>query len=125
MMKKVLIVDDEERVVALVSATLRLDDRYCILTASNGEEALASARRERPALIFLDIIMPAISGYDVCRALKSDPVTADANIVMLTGLLRECDRREALEAGADDYFTKPFSPAALLRKVEAVLAEPD
>lgn len=121
MPKRVLLADDEERVLELVAATLGGEAQYEVLVARNGREALETARRERPDLVFLDVWMPELDGYAVCRALKSDPATAHTKVVMLTGLADESERRKALEAGADDYFTKPFSPMALLDKVEELL----
>lgn len=120
-MRTVLVADDEEVMVALVVATLEGDPRYRVLVARDGEEALALALRERPDLVFLDVCMPRRDGYEVCRRLKAHPATARARVVMLTALEGEEERRRAREAGADDYFSKPFSPTALLQKVEEVL----
>lgn len=114
---KLLIADDEPAVRALVHATLEGDD-YVILEAGDGEEALAVARAEHPALVLLDIMMPRLDGLEVCRRLKADPGTRDIVIVMLTAQAQERDRDRGLAAGADDYFTKPFSPLALLNTVE-------
>jgi putative two-component system response regulator len=116
-----MIVDDEESIRRLVSATLGGDDRYRVVIAKGGEEALELARQEKPDLAFLDIRMPQMDGYSVCRALKADPATAHINVVMLPALVEDYDREKAMEAGASDYITKPFSPTALLQKVEDVL----
>lgn len=121
-MKKLLIADDEDGIRSLVKMTLAVDS-FEILEARDGDEALAIARRERPDLVFLDVMMPGTSGVDVCRTLKEDPATAGITIVMLTAKAQEQDREEGLSAGADDYFTKPFSPVGLLTKVEEVFAE--
>ena len=121
MTKKILLVDDEEAVLALVSATLADDDRYSLLLARNGEEAVKVCGRERPDLLFLDIMMPEMDGYEVCRSLKQNPSTADVMIIMLTAMAQDFDRRKAMEVGADEYMTKPFSPTALLERVEQVL----
>ena len=121
MTKKILLVDDEESVLALVSATLGGDDRYSLFIARNGAEAVKVCRRERPDLLFLDIMMPDMDGYAVCRAVRKDRGTADIRIIMLTALAQDFDRRKALEVGADKYITKPFSPTALLERVEEVL----
>ncbi|MBI4201884.1 MAG: response regulator [Chloroflexi bacterium] len=120
-MKKVLLADDEDGVLALVAATLANDERYILLTARDGEEALAIARREIPDLVFLDIIMPKLDGYQVCRALKLSPTTGHIRVVMLTAMAQDVNRERAQSAGADDYFTKPFSPTALLEKVNDML----
>lgn len=124
-MKKVMLADDEEDVLALVTATLEGDPQYVILVARDGEEALEIARRERPDLLFLDILMPKKDGYEVCRALKASSITAGTKIVMLTALAQESDREKAIQAGADGYFTKPFSPTALLQKVEELITFQD
>ena len=121
MTKKILIVDDEEAVLALVSATLASDDRYSLFLARNGVEAVKVCGRERPDLLFLDIMMPDMDGYEVCRSLRKDPSTADIRIIMLTALSQDFDRRQATEVGADEFMTKPFSPTALLERVEEVL----
>ncbi|MFH1141855.1 MAG: response regulator, partial [Chloroflexota bacterium] len=120
----IMIADDEEEILDVLSATLRDDQRYRLVLARDGEEALALARQEVPDLLFLDVLMPKISGLEVCRRLKSDPDTRNVIIVMVTGLIQESNRREALEAGADDYLAKPFSPSQLLHKVDQVLGLP-
>lgn len=122
-MNKLLIADDEAGVRALVRTTLETG-RYEILEATNGREALELARRHRPEIVLLDLMMPELSGFDVCRTLKEDPSTARITIVMLTARAQEADRREGEAAGADDYLTKPFSPLALLRKIDEVIARP-
>ncbi len=119
-MKKILIVDDEEYIRELVAATLS-GSNYELITAEDGEEALNLARQEHPDLILLDIEMPKKDGYEVCRALKNDPTTSDIVIIMLTAHGQRGDMERGYEVGADDYFVKPFSPTALLRKVEEIL----
>ncbi len=121
MTRKVLLADDEEAVLALVEATLDGDGRYRIILASNGEEAVRVAVREQPDLLFLDVLMPGMDGYELCRLLKGKTVTAPIKVIMLTALAQDHERREGMEAGADLYFTKPFSPTALLKKVDEVL----
>ena len=116
---KLLIADDEPAVRALVQVTLEGDD-YEILEAEDGVEALEKARDEGPRLVLLDIMMPRLDGLEVCRALKADPDTSYIVVVMLTAQAQERDRGRGLAAGADDYFTKPFSPLALLNMVERV-----
>jgi DNA-binding response OmpR family regulator len=119
---KLLIADDEPGVRALVRMTLEVDS-FEILEARDGEEALALAREHLPDLMFLDVAMPHLSGVDVCRELKGDPATASIPVVMLTAKAQEADREDGLAAGADDYFTKPFSPVSLLTKVTQILGE--
>ena len=121
MAKKVLLADDEEDILMLVSATLGGDDRYDLILARDGEQALNRAREERPDLMFLDVMMPKKDGFEVCAELKADDTTSDIKIVMLTAMAQELDREKAEAAGADFYFTKPFSPTALLDKVEELL----
>jgi len=116
---KLLIADDEPSVRSLVHVTLE-GDQHTILEASDGVEALAVARSEHPRIVLLDIMMPKLDGLAVCRALKSDPATSGTVVVMLTAQAQERDRDQGLAAGADDYFTKPFSPLALLNMVERV-----
>ena len=122
MTKKVLLADDEEDILMLVSATLGGDDRFQLILARDGEEALKRAREDKPELIFLDVMMPKMDGIEVCRKLKSDSETSQVKVVMLTAMAQDMDREKADEAGADFYFTKPFSPTALLNKVEELLA---
>lgn len=120
-MKKILIVDDQPEVRELVRVTLEIGP-YQIFLASNGTEALQLARTEKPNLLLLDIMMPdGPDGLEVCRILKDDPATADINIVMLTSKGQDWDLESGYEAGADDYFVKPFSPLELIQKVEQVL----
>ncbi len=122
MAKTVLLADDEEDILMLVSATLGGDDRYSLVLARDGEEALSLAREEEPDLIFLDVMMPKMDGFEVCRILKGDSATSHAKIVMLTAMAQEADRQKATDAGADYYFSKPFSPTALLAKVDELLS---
>jgi CheY-like chemotaxis protein len=121
-MKKILIVDDQVEVRELVQDTLEIGD-YQILSAENGQQAIEIARAEHPDIILLDIMMPGsdIDGIEACRRLKADPATAGITIVMLSAKGQEIDIETGRTAGADDYFTKPFSPIALIEKVEAVI----
>ena len=95
--------------------------RDSVVTASDGRDALEKIRLEKPELILLDLKMPVLSGFDVCKALKLDPVTAQIPLIILTALTAEVDRVVALEIGVDDYLTKPFSPRELVLRVQAVL----
>ena len=120
-MKKVLIVDDRIEVRELVEVTLRVKD-YQILEASNAEEAIETVKAEKPDLILMDVMMPgAMDGLEATRVLKSDPETKDCPIVMLTAKGQKIDMEKGLEAGAEDYFVKPFSPLELIKKIEEVL----
>ena len=120
-MKKILIVDDRQEVRELVEVTLRAGD-YQIFQAESGESAVEVARAEKPDLIIMDIMMPGgIDGIEATRILKNDPRTKECPVIMLTGKGQEDDKEEGFEAGADDYFVKPFSPLELLKKVEEFL----
>lgn len=117
----IMIADDEASIRRLMEATLRDDLRYRVVVAADGAEALEVARREKPDLVFMDVRMPKISGLEVCRALKADTATSRITIVMVTALGTDSDRQRAMEAGADDYLVKPFSPVDLMGKLEEVL----
>lgn len=119
-MRKLLIVDDEDGVRALVRMTLD-GGGYQILEACEGLQALELAREHRPELVLLDVMLPDLSGMEVCRRIKDDLDLASTTVVMLTARTQTSDLGEAEEAGADGYFTKPFSPIALTRKVESIL----
>ena len=121
-MRKLLIADDEDGIRSLVRMTLE-SDAYDILEACDGDEALMMALEHQPALVLLDASMPGLSGFEVCRALKERPSTSGITVIMLTALAQESDRAKGAAAGADDYFTKPFSPVALLRKVDQVFSQ--
>lgn len=123
-MRKLLIADDEAALRSLVRTTLE-SDQYEILEAGSGDEALAVVRRERPQLVLLDVQMPGVSGFAVCRAIKDDPATRDTIVVMLTSRTQAEDYAAGREAGADEYLTKPFSPLRLLRLVEQMLGLAD
>jgi len=120
-MKKILIVDDQVEVRELVDVTLSSPDRK-ILKAASGEEALKIARREKPELIIMDIMMPGrIDGLQAVGNLKGDTRTRDIIVLVLTAKGQKEDIKKGYEAGADDYFTKPFSPLELIRKVDGIL----
>ncbi|HTW07634.1 MAG TPA: response regulator [Acidimicrobiales bacterium] len=119
-MRKLLIVDDEDGVRSLVRMTLD-NGSLEILEARDGHEALELARAERPDLVLLDVMLPDMSGLDICRQLKTDRSTVAITVIMLTARAQSADLSDAEDAGADGYFTKPFSPIALVRKVESVL----
>ncbi len=118
--KKILVVDDEMHILRIVKYKLE-SAGYQVLTALNGTEALQIARDEKPSLIFLDIMMPGINGYEVCSELKNDPATRDIIIIMLTAKGQESDKIKGLEVGVDEYITKPFSPQDLLDRTKDLL----
>jgi DNA-binding response OmpR family regulator len=115
--KKVLVVDDDVKTVELVKLYL-LRDGYRVITAYEGREALRLAREFHPDLIVLDLMLPGISGLEVCRTLRAE---SDVPIIMLTAMSADDDRLTGLDLGADDYVTKPFSPRELAARVRAVL----
>ena len=121
MPKTILLADDEEGILTLLSATLEGDQRYDLIMARDGEEALNICREQKPDVLFLDLRMPKLDSCEVCRALKQDPRTADIKVIVLTAMAQESDRDKALEAGADDFLTKPFSPRVLLEKATQYL----
>ncbi len=118
--KKVLVADDEPDVLTLVCNALKAAG-FTPLRAADGAGALELARTELPALIVLDLMLPGMSGLDVCKALKMEPSTKAIPIVMLTAKADEVDRILGFELGADDYITKPFSPRELVLRVQSVL----
>jgi DNA-binding response OmpR family regulator len=120
-MPRILIVDDEPEIVRGIEDNLRFEG-YQTLAATNGETGLALACQEAPDLILLDIMMPRVSGWDVCRELRRRGI--DVPVIMLTARAEEADRVRGLELGADDYITKPFSVRELMARVHAVLRRP-
>ena len=120
---KILIVDDEAHIRRLIEQTLEeLEDvGVQLLTAGNGEEALATIKAEKPQLVFLDVMMPKMNGFDVCHTVKNELGLKDIYIVMLTAKGQEFDKQKGQEAGVDIYMTKPFDPDELLEKAEEIL----
>jgi two-component system alkaline phosphatase synthesis response regulator PhoP len=121
--RRILIVDDEAHLRMLIQQTLEEleDEGVELLMASNGEEALATIEREKPNLVFLDVMMPKLSGFDVCERAKRQLGLSDVYIVLLTAKGQEFDRQRGQEVGADLYMTKPFDPDALVQKARDVL----
>ncbi len=117
MQELILVVDDEPKIVKLTSDYLEKDG-FRVITASDGGMALAEARRGKPDLIILDLMLPDIDGWEVCRTLRRE---SGIPIIMLTARSDESDQIVGLELGADDYITKPFSPRTLVARVRAVL----
>jgi DNA-binding response OmpR family regulator len=117
---KILVVDDEPEAVELVEFNLK-QAGFIVLTAADGTEALNKARANSPDLIVLDLMLPEISGLEVCKMLRREPATAGLPIIMLTAKAAEIDRVLGLELGADDYITKPFSPRELVLRIQKLL----
>lgn len=118
--EKILIVDDEEHIVELIRFNL-LNAGYEVFTANDGIEAVKIAKAEKPNLLLLDLMLPGIDGFDVCKEIKRDNEMKKTSIIMLTAKGEELDKILGLELGADDYITKPFSVRELLARVKAVL----
>ena len=122
-MRTILIADDEAHLRSLLHQTLEEleDEGVELMTAANGEEALAAIEASKPNLVFLDVMMPKLSGFDVCDRTKHALGLTDVYIVLLTAKGQEFDRQKGMEVGADLYMTKPFHPDALLEKAREVL----
>lgn len=119
--KRILIVEDEKDVLDLLMLSLRKAGGFSILTATDGATGLQKARREKPAFIILDLMLPKMPGLELCKVLKTDPATSRIPIMMLTAKAEEIDRIVGLEFGADDYVTKPFSPREVTLRIKAIL----
>jgi CheY-like chemotaxis protein len=124
MNRTILIVDDDPSIRRLIAATLEDVSGYRMTEAGDGLQAVERARDAQPAIVFLDIEMPRLNGIETCRRLRSEPGTADATIVRLTGDSDDEAERDARAAGADLFLTKPFSPLHLLRLVDR-LGQPE
>ena len=118
--EKILVVDDSPTELDLITASLKKQG-YQIITAVDGEEALAKAESERPNLIVLDVILPKKNGFQVCRQLKTAPETKDIKILLVTSKNQETDRFWGLKQGADEYLTKPFAEEDLMVNVAKLL----
>ena len=121
MKPRILVVDDEPEAVELVEFNLK-QAGYAVSTAADGAEALQKARAQTPDLIVLDVMLPEMDGFEICKTLRLDATTAKVPIIMLTAKAAEIDRVLGLELGADDYLTKPFSPRELLLRIKKILA---
>ena len=119
-LKKILVVDDEIDILTLLQYNLEKSG-FKVITAKDGPEAIVLARKEKPDLIVLDIMLPSMEGTEVCKAVRKSEVTGHIPIIMLTAKSEEVDRIVGLELGADDYITKPFSPRELILRIKAVL----
>lgn len=116
---KVLVVDDEPYILRSLTFVLRKEG-FDVREAHSGKEALEVFAKESPQLVFLDVMMPEMNGFDVCREIKSDPIRSQkVKIVMLTARGQDTDRSRGLSAGADEYLTKPFSPSKVVEIAKA------
>lgn len=122
--RKILVVDDEEAVRTLCSACIQhaLGSEYEVLEAKDGEQALASAEKDDPDLILLDVMMPRVDGFEVCRRLKASPRTRDIPVVFLTALGQDKDVEKGLALGGDGYVVKPFNAVTLAAQITELLA---
>jgi len=118
---KIMVVDDEPDIVKIIKISLELAN-FEIIEAYNGEECLSKLQEgQKPALILLDIMMPGISGYEVCQKIKQTPEWKDIKVIMLTAKGQKGDAEEGLKSGADDYIIKPFDPYELIEQVKEIL----
>lgn len=118
---KIMVVDDEPDIVKIIKISLELAN-FEIIEAYNGEECISKLQEgQRPALILLDIMMPGLSGYEVCQKIRQTPEWKDIKIVMLTAKGQKGDAEEGLKSGADDYIIKPFDPYELIEQVKDIL----
>jgi len=118
--KRILVVDDEPNVIRSLNFVLSREG-YEVSSAGNGEDGLAKIRQLKPNLVFLDVMMPKKNGYEVCQEVKKDSSLRDVHVIMLTAKGQEADREQGMEAGADEFMTKPFSPIEVLDKVKGLL----
>ena len=122
-MPTVLIVDDEQHIRLLIEQTLEEleDEGVELLTAVDGEQAVDVVRNQPPDLVFLDVSMPKLDGFEVARTIKQDPALSGTTVIMLTARGQAVDREAGIAAGADEYLTKPFDPDDLLRRARTAL----
>ncbi|MDD4982168.1 MAG: response regulator [Candidatus Omnitrophota bacterium] len=118
--KKILVVDDELDVQSIISFRLEING-YKVSVASDGQEGLDKIKAEKPNLVLLDLMLPKINGFEICRMIKFDDKFKDLPIIILSALDKEDDRKKAMEAGADAYFLKPFDLEVLLEKINSLL----
>jgi len=119
---KILVVDDEIYIVHILDFSLGMEG-YTVATALDGEQALEKARTEKPDLIVLDIMMPKLDGYEVCKAIKSNAATKGTPVILLSAKGRNVDQKMGFDVGADDYITKPFSPRKLVERINQLLGQ--
>ncbi|HMS64631.1 MAG TPA: response regulator transcription factor [Ignavibacteria bacterium] len=120
MKKKILVVDDEKDIVDILKYNLERENEFEVTTASNGREAIQAAE-SIPDLILLDIMMPELNGFEVCKQLKYNPVTSKIPVIFLTAKENEIDEILGFEIGADDYINKPISPRKVLARIKSVI----
>jgi two-component system alkaline phosphatase synthesis response regulator PhoP len=119
---RILVVDDEIYIVHILDFSLGMEG-YEVITALDGEQALEKLKSEKPDLIVLDIMMPKLDGYEVCKAIKSSPETRHIPVILLSAKGRNVDQKLGFDVGADDYITKPFSPRKLVERINQLLGQ--
>jgi len=117
---KILIIEDDHDIVEMLEYNLQ-EQGYATISAFNGKDGIVLAQKEQPDLIILDIMLPITDGFEVCRTIKSNQMTTNIPIIILSAKSQETDKVVGLELGADDYVTKPFSPRELLARIKAML----
>jgi DNA-binding response OmpR family regulator len=122
--KKILVCDDEPFILKALTFILRKEG-YAVVEAKNGEEALEKVRAERPAVVFLDVMMPRRNGYEVVEAVRKDESLKGTYLILLTAKGQDSDRERGLALGADEFMTKPFSPQGLAARLREILAARD
>jgi len=118
--RKILIVEDDESILQLLSTIFNLED-YEVFHATDGEEAIRILREDNPEVVLLDIQIPKMDGYQVCKAIKSDSATSHIKVIMLSGMTQDNEFIKAQKVGCDDFIKKPFSPTFLVEKVKELL----
>ncbi|HET9952423.1 MAG TPA: response regulator [Candidatus Eisenbacteria bacterium] len=119
---RILVVDDEIYIVHILDFSLGMEG-YEVLTALDGEQALERLKSDKPDLIVLDIMMPKVDGYEVCRTIKTNPETQHIPVILLSAKGRNVDQKMGFDVGADDYITKPFSPRKLVERINSLLGQ--
>ncbi len=119
--RKIAIIDDQYFILRLLSYILE-EEGYACFAASDGEEGIRLIKREKPDLVFLDINMPKMDGYQVCREIRQDPDIKNTYVITLTAMGQDVDQKASLEAGANEYMLKPFNPKTIRKRVAQVLA---
>ncbi|MDH4163450.1 MAG: response regulator [Nitrospirota bacterium] len=120
MQKKILIADDNENIRDALTYLLE-DEGYELFLAKDGKDTIRMVREHHPDVLFLDIMMPEINGYDVCKTIKEDPALKQTHIIILTAKGQVAEQERGKEAGADEYIVKPFSPMDILSKIKTIL----
>ncbi len=122
MPKKIMVVDDEPYIARVIKFKLE-QEGYAVISANDGVTGLERIRQEKPDLVLLDVMMPGLTGYEVCQQVKADADLAGIPVVFLTAKGQERDREQGLNLGANDYITKPFSPNRLLELVRSIIGD--